>query len=105
VPVFQRFYKTAQTRDEVLVKRALAKIAELREPCAVLITGGFHAPRINQLLREQGAGVITIAPKVSHAPNEQLYHAVLKYKSGRIPLAEVEAIANGSIRGVAHEAH
>lgn len=93
-PLFQRFYETTQRRDEVLVQRAVAKVKESREPLAVLITGGFHSPRITQLLQDRGVGVVVVAPKVSQATNDQLYRAVLKYKSGHGTFADVQAAAN-----------
>jgi len=90
-PTLQRFYEAAAKRDAVLVERAMAKLAETHEPLAVLITGGFHSPKITQLLKDRGVGVVVVAPKVSHETDERLYRAVLKYKSGHGSFEDVQA--------------
>ena len=95
IPTLQRFYEAANRRDDVLVERAMAKLADTKEPIAVLITGGFHSPRITQMLIERGVSVVVVAPKVDEETNDQLYRAVLKYKSGHGSFEEVQALANG----------
>lgn len=89
----RRFYEAAQQRDAALVEHTVGKLAETREPLAVLITGGFHSPAITQALSARGMRVVVVAPKVSQETNEQLYEAVLKYKAGYGSLAEVQAAA------------
>ena len=91
MPKLRRFYDAVRRRDEVLVQNAVAKLSETQEPIAVLITGGFHSPHITQSLKDQGIGVIVIAPKVSQSTDERLYRAVLRFKSGRGSFDEVEA--------------
>jgi hypothetical protein len=93
LPTLQRFYAAANARDEALVANTLAKIAETKERVAVLITGGFHAPQMARLLQEGGVGLIAVAPKVGGETDEQLYHAVLKYKSGHGTFEDVQAAA------------
>ena len=94
LPTIQRFYDAANDRDQALADNALAKMRESGERMAVLITGGFHAPRVAQLLKQEGAGLVVVAPKVTQATNEQLYHAVLRYKSGHGSFEDVMAAAN-----------
>ena len=93
LPTVQRFYTAANDRDQALIDNTLAKLRRSGERVAVLITGGFHAPRITELLKAEGVGVAVVAPKVTQATDEQLYRAVLKYKSGRGAFEEVEAAA------------
>jgi hypothetical protein len=93
LPAIQKFYDAANNRDQALVDNALAKVRESGERLAVLITGGFHAPRITALLKEKGAGVVVVAPKIEHPTDEALYHAVLKYKSGRGSFKDVQSAA------------
>ena len=62
----------------------------------MLITGGFHSPQITQQLKDQGVGLVVVAPKITHATDDRLYHAVLKYKSGHGTFEEVTAIANSN---------
>ncbi len=90
----QRFYDVAQQRDAALVNNTLKKLQETGEPLAVLITGGFHGPRITQLLKDRGVGAVVVTPKISTPTDERLYHAVVKYKSGLGSFDEVMAIAN-----------
>ena len=65
----------------------------------MLITGGFHAPQIAKRLTDQGVGVVCVAPKINTPTNEQLYRAVLKYKSGHGTFEDVEAVAHQPSKG------
>jgi hypothetical protein len=96
LPALTRFYDLARQRDQALAARALAKLAETGERLAVLITGGFHAPKITELLEARGVGVVVVAPKVTAPTDERLYHAVLKYKNGHGSFDDVMAIAHPS---------
>ena len=102
LPTVQQFYQAANDRDQALVDNALAKVRASGERTAVLITGGFHAPRISRLLKEEGVGLVVVAPKIGQATDEQLYRAVLKYKSGRGKFEDVMAVANRTSTPVAH---
>ncbi len=94
LPTLQQFYTVAMQRDEALVDNALAKLIDSQQGLAVLITGGFHSPQITKLLTKQGVNVVVVAPKVTQATDERLYHAVLKYKNGEGRFEDVMAIAN-----------
>ncbi len=94
LPTLWGFYTAASTRDEALVGNAMAKIRETQEPLAVLITGGFHSPQITKRLQDAGVGTVVVAPKVTRATDEELYRAVVKYKSGHGSYEDVMAIAN-----------
>ncbi len=83
LPALQRFYEVARQRDEVMVRNALDKLRDSGEPLAVLITGGFHSPRITAMLKDHGIPTIMLIPKISHATNDRLYRAVVRYKSGQ----------------------
>ena len=82
IPRLQRFYTAANDRDDVLARHAAEKLRQTGDPLAVLITGGFHSPKITQLLKAQGFGVVVLTPRVDHPTDERLYRAVLKYKNG-----------------------
>lgn len=82
LPVLQRFYEAAQQRDEALVSNALAKLQQSGEHLAVLITGGFHAPRLSAMLKSRGVSTVAVVPKVSRQTDERLYRAVVRFKSG-----------------------
>ena len=83
LPALHRFYDVARERDEALVANAIAKLQQTGERLAVLITGGFHSPRITRLLKERGVATLVLVPKVSQATDERLYRAVVRYKSGQ----------------------
>ena len=93
-PLLARFYDIARQRDQVLVENALAKLAETGERIAVLITGGFHSPKVTELLEARGMGVVVLAPKVTTPTDERLYQAVLQYKNGTGSFDGVMAVAN-----------
>jgi hypothetical protein len=98
LPAFQRFYKIAHERDEALVANAVKKLHETGEQLAVLITGGFHAPRITTMLKERGIATLVLIPKVSQATDDRLYRAVIKYKSGNGgSFEEVMALADQQV--------
>ncbi len=94
IPTLHRFYDGVNQRDEAMVRNAMAKLHETGESIAVLITGGFHSPQITQLLKDQGVGIMVVAPKVSGPTNDRLYRAVLKYKAGHGSLDEIRPAAN-----------
>lgn len=100
VEPLRKFYAMARERDEVLVQGALAKLKDTHAMLAALITGGFHGPQLGRRLSEQGVGVVSVVPNVSHPTNDHLYRAVLRYKSGHGLLADVElaAQAQGDVR-------
>ena len=94
LPAFRRFYEVARRRDEALAANAIDKVRASGERIAVLITGGFHSDRITRALRDQGFGVVLVAPRVDHPTDDRLYHAVLRYKEGLISSNEVFALTN-----------
>ncbi len=97
LPDFRRFYDVAHSRDEALVANAVKKLYDTGERLAVLITGGFHAPRISGMLKDRGVATLVLIPKVSRATDERLYRAVVRYKSGQGgSFEEVMDIANQS---------
>ena len=103
-PSFQRFYDVAHSRDEALVTNAVNKLRESGERLAVLITGGFHAPRISALLKSQGVATIVLIPKVTHATDDRLYRAIMRYKSGQGgSFEEVMDLANQTVPATAGE--
>ena len=92
-PTIRKFYELAQARDQVLVDNAMAKLDETKEHVAVLITGGFHGPRIAQMLRDRGVGLVVVATKITEQTDDRLYESVIRYKSGHGSFDEVEAAA------------
>lgn len=82
-PLLERFYEVAHQRDDVLVANAAKKLQQSGESLAVMITGGFHAPRMTHLLGEQGIATVVLTPKISHPTDERLYRTLVRFKHGR----------------------
>jgi hypothetical protein len=102
----QRFYEIARERDVAMVRNTLDKVRETGEPVAVLITGGFHGPRMTRLLQEEGVDVMAVAPQVAHPTDERLYQTVLRFKRGEAGFEEVQALRRlpaGSSQGLGNE--
>lgn len=82
IPVVAEFYTVARQRNHVMVQKALDKMDELHAVTAILIAGGFHTPTLVKSFKERGVQVVVVAPKVTQATDEKLYHHMLKYKAG-----------------------
>ena len=92
LPIFKRYYEIESLRVTAFVDNIFAKLDETNENrVSVLISGGYHSPRIMELLQRREVGIVALSPKVTEATNEALYHAVLKYKSGNGTYEEVVA--------------
>lgn len=65
------FYHYASLRDEVLVERALTEMNNLKEDVAVIVTGGFHSPKIEETLRSEGVSYYVITPRINHLRPEK----------------------------------
>lgn len=83
LPTLRRFYDVSTRRDAALVDNAVEKLKATQARVAVLITGGFHAPAITDSLKSRGMGVLVLAPNVGQHAEDDVYRAVVKYKSGR----------------------
>jgi hypothetical protein len=74
---FRSFYQEAESRDTAMAKNLLAAL-ELQSksysaspPIALLITGGFHAEGMADLLTKAGATVISHVPKIEKIDAKQ----------------------------------
>lgn len=103
IPAMKRFYAVAQARDQVMVDNAMKKLRDTGERIAALITGGFHAAQVTQLLADQGMSVVVAAPYVDGAVDDRHYKAVLRFKNGRGSFEDVQtsAAAYGDVPRVA----
>ena len=83
IPQVAEFYKVARRRNHVMADLALKKMDEMRAGAAVLIAGGFHTPNLVKMLTDRGAHVVVVAPIVTEATDENLYHTILKTQRRR----------------------
>ncbi len=74
---YETFYELALSRDETLVTNAIDSMNRYGKSAAVLVTGGFHTPAIEEHLKKEGFSFCTIAPglngKIDFARDQQLY--------------------------------
>ncbi|MBI4336085.1 MAG: hypothetical protein HY589_05465, partial [Candidatus Omnitrophica bacterium] len=76
----ERFYDIANQRDEVFIRNTAMRMDEQGVDTAILITGGFHTPRLTQNFKREGYTYMVIAPTVSRETDSALYHEMLKKK-------------------------
>ena len=72
------FYRGAKKRDQAIFDNMTAKMRELGQSKAVLITGGFHSRGLHEKLKEQNIAYAVIAPHISELTDPENYiHAML----------------------------
>lgn len=62
---FEQFYSLADARSEKLTENALAVSRKSKGWWTALVVGGFHTPRITNLLREKGVSFAVLQPKMT----------------------------------------
>ncbi len=65
LPKVEAFYELALRRDQVLMGHMLEEMSERHETLALLITGGFHTPGMEKILRSKGVSYMVITPEIS----------------------------------------
>ncbi|MGH7197931.1 MAG: hypothetical protein ACREH5_04225, partial [Candidatus Omnitrophota bacterium] len=77
------FYKTTEARDEVFIRKALAKMDQDRIGLAVLITGGYHTPHLKSLMDQRGVSYAVVTPRVTSETDHERYEKILLAQLGR----------------------
>jgi hypothetical protein len=72
------FYAVAEERNNAFVKKAEQGMNKKDVKIAALIAGGFHTPKLTQLLVENGFSYVVISPKVTTSTDDVLYRKALK---------------------------
>lgn len=62
---FETFFQEAEFRDRAMATHLLAVMENHKAKVSVLVTGGFHAPGIEKILRQNGVAVLTFVPKLT----------------------------------------
>ncbi|MEI7752110.1 MAG: hypothetical protein WCJ71_08480, partial [Candidatus Omnitrophota bacterium] len=72
------FYEVSLKRDRALIDNALS-LSVRRTPYAVqvLITGGFHTPGIEEILRQKGIGYAVFTPRITKVDHGEMYQNVM----------------------------
>jgi hypothetical protein len=83
------FYVNADIRSGDFAEAALRQIKTQRAQVFVLITGGFHSPKILEQLRMRGVSYLEVKPNVTHQDLLNPYFSLLKKR--RTPLEKLLA--------------
>jgi len=78
LPKIEEFYGVAEERNKVFVRKAKHYVDKNNVQIAALIAGGFHTPRLTQLLDQEGFSYVVISPKVTTKTDDNLYRSTLK---------------------------
>lgn len=70
LPKIEHFYETALRRDSILIERTLSSMEKKHHVVSILVTGGFHTPGIERILREKDYSYLVIAPRLTQAIDE-----------------------------------
>jgi len=74
----ENFYKIAFERNKAFINKIENRINKDNPKLAVLIAGGFHTPKLTQLLNDKGYSYVVISPRVTTQTNDALYRSLLK---------------------------
>jgi len=80
LPVVERFYEIAGSRDAAMIRNTIAKMEQDKRSLAVLVTGGFHTEGITRLLKEQNISYMVVLPKFSKDALDRPYEDVILNK-------------------------
>ncbi|MBP9865695.1 MAG: hypothetical protein KBC91_04755, partial [Candidatus Omnitrophica bacterium] len=62
---YEDFYDLALARDEKIVSASIESMRQYGETMAVLVSGGFHTPAIEERLKKEGYNFCTITPTLN----------------------------------------
>src|SRR5262249_150674 len=62
---FEDSSRGAVARDQAMSRRLLEEMNDRRASTAILVTGGFHTPGIDRLMKDAGVAVLTVTPRLT----------------------------------------
>lgn len=71
------FYRIADRRDRIFVRRTLRRMELDGLASSVLIAGGYHTEHLKALLRREGISCTVITPQVVHETDRRQYERLL----------------------------
>ncbi|MBU4312135.1 MAG: hypothetical protein KJ706_05410 [Candidatus Omnitrophica bacterium] len=74
----EHFYKVAEERNNVFLKKTNERVEKDGVKLAALIAGGFHTPMLTRLLADSGYSYIVVSPKITEATDEEFYRSTLR---------------------------
>ncbi|MBI3313127.1 MAG: hypothetical protein HYZ83_02695 [Candidatus Omnitrophica bacterium] len=60
-----RFYEIAETRDQLVIRSLDTFLASPDEKLAVMVFGGFHKHRLQEILKRKHISYVTMSPKIT----------------------------------------
>lgn len=98
---FESFCGRAMDRNPALTGRLLEKMAQDKQPVAILVAGGFHTEGLMDTLAKEGASVAVLTPKIG--PVDTTHRYLDAFAQDPLPLEKVfdgEPIALKSMCGL-----
>lgn len=89
----ERFYETAEQRNEIMIDNLLDKMDESGQHIGVIVAGGYHSAAIEQMLAEQGISFMTVRPRIEDTTKTVAY--MNRMTGNIIPL---DAVFTGSLQ-------
>ncbi|MEW6517763.1 MAG: (d)CMP kinase [candidate division FCPU426 bacterium] len=83
------FYRVADQRSQAFVENLMQAMRKNQTSLAVLITGGFHASHVENVLRTQGVSFLTVKPRLTRTDVANPYFSLLRNE--RTPLEKLLA--------------
>jgi serine/threonine protein kinase len=71
------FYKLTYQRDIALVDNMLNKMTQDHQEMSILITGGYHAHHLKEILHKRDISFVSIVPQVLHETDHKRYEKLL----------------------------
>lgn len=72
------FYRNAVLREETILKKTLAAMAENKTDSAALVLGGFHTEGFLELLDRKKISYLLVTPSIHRLPSENVYKAGMR---------------------------
>ncbi|GEM_PF-3538919 len=92
LPVFA-FYKTAEDRDALFVKRLRKEMASRLKHIAILVCGGFHREGVARLLRKAGYSYAIVRPNISEHDSRNSYFHLMQKSASLLRQSEQETLS------------
>jgi len=86
---FEAFYEHAESRNSHIAANFLSALKKNNAQTAVLITGGFHAKAVNQILKDKNYTIINAVPKVSKVDRDGGTHYLSIFTQEKTPLEKL----------------
>jgi hypothetical protein len=84
---FESFYREAEARDQAIASNLLKSLPA--KGASVLVTGGYHAQGIADLLTRQGVTVLSFVPKIDHVDAAQGSSYLSVFSQEKTPLEKM----------------